>query len=1190
MNFPDFPALQRLAKSLWRDGETRGAALLVGAGLSKFARLPGQGTRSPPLWNELRDAMMREVYPDDDRPKEPPDPLRLAEEYRALLGQAALDDFIRESVPEHSWNPGDLHEQLLRLPWADVLTTNWDTLLERVSPVATDTVYEPVRVVTDIARAKQPRIIKLHGSLPSGPFIFAEEDYRTYPEKHAPFVNLARQVFLENELCLLGFSGNDPNFLQWSGWVRDHLGGSARRIYLVGVLRLPTASRRLLESRNVVPIDLYPLVESLPRDEQHAKGLEQFLQFLDESEPKPVHSWTTASSAISGADMDRIWKDPDAAAKKLKDVIVSWKHDRSQYPGWLICSREKRSDLRHGLDSALFRAQVLAKLSSEELIEALFECGWRCERALEPLPMAVLDAMKLVVADKSKSENDRIRIGAILLKSLRDIGEIAEFDQAVEELLPIDSLSVDQRAEIAYQRCLRLRSGLQYEKVREYSAEIKGTDPIWRLRRASVLLDIGERDDAEALLREAVVDLKDRRQRDRRSIWILSRLGWAEYLIHAIELTNRSKETRKRKQADWPFDYQRAKCDPWDDLDSMRSNLDADLDTRAKDHFDITPQFDAGVYKEGGRRIRVGGFTSAYAWFRLSEEIGLPARAGWTSVRAPLDEKALTLLFEPTESWYCRFIDTIHGKDDEFLERYFSRVAVAAFSNELFASLKARVVSAVTYWQTRRRGDDLRKPGDASIVAIDKLQFLLEIWSRLIVRFDVSEARECWFAAIDHFREKEYKHPWFFEPLSNILKRSAEALPPPERSALALSAIDFPLEGEAGFGGPERYWPRPIDYLTRCTLARPGERSFESRVQQLIAAVGKTEAANDRADAVAILTRLHDDGILTQAEQKDFGEQLYSQTDPSTGMPTNTQMHGFVFLDLPAPDPAIPVKFATDVIYPNWSPLSANKLINFKLAARKLKERGVLPSRDTALALLDAGLSWRYPPQKDHDLLGHERLEAKHIAQEIGPTLYYGVAPLLTSADITKERSDALEAAIFGMPSPWMAQLFPVFASLRADVEPQAINVLHRLLSSWKFEDVQGGAGSLPKWSGTIPNVLIKALLVAIRSLDNPNLLNLIWCARQLRSAGKITNEDKSDLATALGEIYSRSNYADIDPAGRLRVSISMVRTECVRLARELADEGFNKAGLNSWLDNYADDPLPEVRFALSDVIETGSE
>jgi hypothetical protein len=38
-NLPDYFALEHLSRSLWRDGESRGAALLVGSGFSRFAKL-----------------------------------------------------------------------------------------------------------------------------------------------------------------------------------------------------------------------------------------------------------------------------------------------------------------------------------------------------------------------------------------------------------------------------------------------------------------------------------------------------------------------------------------------------------------------------------------------------------------------------------------------------------------------------------------------------------------------------------------------------------------------------------------------------------------------------------------------------------------------------------------------------------------------------------------------------------------------------------------------------------------------------------------------------------------------------------------------------------------------------------------------------------------------------------------------
>lgn len=105
-----------------------------------------------------------------------------------------------------------------------MFTTNYDTLLERARASVTLKHYDVVATDEELLYANQPRIVKLHGSFPSPPFVVTEEDYRRYPSDHAPFVNTVRQSLLENTLCLIGFSGDDPNFLQWIGWLRDHVG------------------------------------------------------------------------------------------------------------------------------------------------------------------------------------------------------------------------------------------------------------------------------------------------------------------------------------------------------------------------------------------------------------------------------------------------------------------------------------------------------------------------------------------------------------------------------------------------------------------------------------------------------------------------------------------------------------------------------------------------------------------------------------------------------------------------------------------------------------------------------------------------------------------------------------------------------------------------------------------------------
>ena len=288
-DLPDYPAIRQIQDALWGNGEIRGAAIMVGAGFSRFADLASGNGRIPPLWSTFQAEMAEQLYPGDNRDF---DALKLAEEYRAALGQHALDALIRKMVPDEQWNPGDLHKKLLSLPWADVLTTNWDTLLERTALPDPDSHYEVVRTPSDIGRTRPPRIVKLHGSLPSHtPFIFTEEDFRTYPRKFSPFVNLAQQVLLENELCLIGFSGDDPNFLQWSGWVRDQLGTSARPIRLVGVLKLSSSRRKVLEQHNITPIDLSPMVEGLAASDAHRKAMTIFLDSLKAAKPRPLHRW-----------------------------------------------------------------------------------------------------------------------------------------------------------------------------------------------------------------------------------------------------------------------------------------------------------------------------------------------------------------------------------------------------------------------------------------------------------------------------------------------------------------------------------------------------------------------------------------------------------------------------------------------------------------------------------------------------------------------------------------------------------------------------------------------------------------------------------------------------------------------------------------------------------------------------------
>lgn len=51
---PDYPAIEEISAALWGHGEIRGAAVMVGAGFSRFAELSAATAPLPPLWNDFR--------------------------------------------------------------------------------------------------------------------------------------------------------------------------------------------------------------------------------------------------------------------------------------------------------------------------------------------------------------------------------------------------------------------------------------------------------------------------------------------------------------------------------------------------------------------------------------------------------------------------------------------------------------------------------------------------------------------------------------------------------------------------------------------------------------------------------------------------------------------------------------------------------------------------------------------------------------------------------------------------------------------------------------------------------------------------------------------------------------------------------------------------------------------------------
>jgi hypothetical protein len=167
-------------RALLCDWDARPPVLFVGAGLTKYGARVLAGGRQPADWEELQKAMKARLQ-DAGVVDLPSDPLRLADLYEAAVRPARLVDLLRERIgPEHL-APGRDHTLLATLPWAAVVTTNYDDVMEQALRAAK---RGPIRVLydEDLSKKRKPSevgIIYVHGSFsdPSS-IVLTEESYR----------------------------------------------------------------------------------------------------------------------------------------------------------------------------------------------------------------------------------------------------------------------------------------------------------------------------------------------------------------------------------------------------------------------------------------------------------------------------------------------------------------------------------------------------------------------------------------------------------------------------------------------------------------------------------------------------------------------------------------------------------------------------------------------------------------------------------------------------------------------------------------------------------------------------------------------------------------------------------------------------------------------------------------------------
>lgn len=1208
---PDYPALEQLARALWRDGTVRGAAVLVGAGFSRNADRSAADTPIPPLWDDLVKDLIAQLYPDAqaDAPK---GALRIAEEYRTFSGQAALDDFIRSRFPDRAWLPGKLHDDLLALPWSDVLTTNWDTLLERTAENVRDLQYDVVRYEADLPHARAPRIVKLHGTIGDpGPLIFAEEDYRTYPSKHAAYVNLARQIFIENELCLLGFSGDDPNFLQWAGWVRDQLGGNARRIYLVGNLNLPRATRKFLEAHNIAPIDLAPVVEKLPKTDRHAAAARHFFDALTAAKPHPAGEWRRVPLSeypmrqVAGpapADLyQRASKDDTFAATLLVDTSIILAKDRATYPGWLVCPWTERPSLQSGDEPWLLREATLATLEPDRRVEILAEILWRRMVGLYPLEEKVISPLGEITESWPGGVDMRLRweFAVALMRDARveDKADIFnKWTKLVNEMAPADSL---QRGEALYQQCLRARDTLDHDGLAILLPRLTSDDPLWQLRRAALHAELGEFVKATRLIKEASATLEKAYRLGRTSFWIKARLGWADWLASITDMAWVHPSTYS------PREFKDLKIDPLDEILSIQTEA-RKITNKHFNESGIQPSFEPGHYRDGSRSIQIiggnQGLLLSFALDQLIDTVGLPLRINNVDVCARAVVETAGVTYQQTAAWYLRLLRGLHSHNDRAFNRFFSRIALAQLTPEVAEPLIDKVGKAVDFWVGRikaSRHPDLRNDRSQ---ATDRLRLMIYTYSHLTARMTPDVAQATFLRSLAIFRDPDIWHNWILEALSQLATRAAAAVPPQRQSALSLATMEFPLAVEKGT--QDHFWPKIVNAIWETAPSRPaGDAKWQTRIADLITASGK--GGNSRPEAVWRLVYLDKHNVLTSEERAAFGAALWSElTEGLLPLPARANLLVSSFVDLPAPDDIdVAARVRHHIIDVELTPLLSRGAIadsrvvgdvqNHLIALQNTNPLGITIEPSRAAQLFDQMVAWRAVSGGRHDPFSQSftRSFNEGVQAHIGDALSVAIVPAMTVSDRTLARGEALLTFINTVKSWRSLPALVEFINAAPDLREPVIVALRRGLIGTDDQQASAAAFALVRWArlaeggleGGLPRALVERLVATIERRPQHGLSLMLDAMAQLVKMGMHNPTDLPPLLQALGDLRIETRYEAIEIDSEEAITVSLVRRECVGLALALQPLISDDGTLTGWLDDARADPLPEVRFRLDE-------
>lgn len=867
------------------------ASVMIGAGFSKNAIKNTDGSKSFLDWNGLADVFFHKIngrQPDEsDRYL---NPMKLAEEVEATFGREILEKLVSDNLPDREYDPSELHDKLIRLPWNNIFVTNYDTLIERATEKS-EVRYDIVRNQKNLVRSKYPRVVKLHGSFHSNErFILTEEDYRTYPSKYALFVNTVQQSLVENSLCLIGFSGDDPNFLHWLGWIKDNLGTNhAPRIYLIGSFNLATSKRKLLEHKNITILDY---ASGLSREkDQHQIAIKRFIGYLHEKEKDKIPlNWPSQEPSMCP---DK--KGDDNTKDELLSVTKLWRKTREKYPGWVICPYINRIILMKNTEQWVYSGHTKIESNEKYLIYFWYELVWRLERCLFPIKDHFACNINRMINEldpfdeKNKNKEFKVKwfyLGLALLRFYREKGQNKAWQKLYEKLNSVQGLYDDLRVKLLFEECnFFLYSNdvnklpFAFEKIRKEKLK-----PFEKARLSSMLAEFGNINEANSLIEESLNSI--RLIQNLKPVTNNYQHLSEESLILEIQKTIKNAKFLMRDdrpssddiKKDWEYEnyvwkrldnLKKYKCDPWVELKYFILKLtDRSVATRP---IEVKGDFDIGYRTVSHKPFKIDAeVLLAYNLLRLMEDASLPFNVHrMTTLGQDSIQGAILRIQVHFPSW--AFSVLVRSGDSKSVNKVFDRETIAKLSfnevNELLESFLSMMDNSAKLIE---RYDPVKKANIGTRIA----NVVPEIISRLISKANRDNSHR----VLDLLKMIYISNEKFnYSTIGRLLKRTIKSWPRNDYNYL----VNFILDHLAPIEKKHPYLLRDFhDPLTIIDTEEIKNNNIQilvkpSKIDCLLSSFERLKAG-ERYQTFLRLAALYDLEMFTQEQSERFGEILWS--------------------------------------------------------------------------------------------------------------------------------------------------------------------------------------------------------------------------------------------------------------------------------------------------------------------------